>query len=192
MSSPPDSHNHTPLHDQDQDQDPSPSAPDSTPNNPLLRTTNPLVSSLEQEVLDEYTRLLGNVNKALHTTTRMLTIPPNGIKLSTKLSTLAESPTTLTLDGLRGLERQTATVCTLLKASVYSIVLQQQIFNESEEQQQQQQQQMQMQQQMEMEGDGYSGMMGQGDDGYEQGGDGIWGWWIAWYGLTGLGYGCGV
>ncbi|RAH55085.1 hypothetical protein BO85DRAFT_451989 [Aspergillus piperis CBS 112811] len=62
MSSPPDSHNHTPLHDQD----PSPSsAPDSTPNNnnPLLRTTNPLVSSLEQEVLDEYTRLLGNVNR---------------------------------------------------------------------------------------------------------------------------------
>ncbi|OJJ70494.1 hypothetical protein ASPBRDRAFT_106294, partial [Aspergillus brasiliensis CBS 101740] len=78
--------------------------------NPLLRTTNPLVSSLEQEVLDEYARLLGNVNK-----------------LSTKLSHLAENPTTLTLDGLRGLERQTATVCTLLKASVYSIVLQQQI-----------------------------------------------------------------
>lgn len=30
------------------------------------------------------------------------------------------------------LERKTATVCTLLKASVYSIVLQQQIWNESE------------------------------------------------------------
>ena len=39
----------------------------------------------------------------------------------------------MTLDGLRLLERKTATVCTLLKASVYSIVLQQQIFNESEE-----------------------------------------------------------
>lgn len=46
----------------------------------------------------------------------------------------------MTLDGLRLLERKTATVCTLLKASVYSIVLQQQIWNESEEQQQQQQQ----------------------------------------------------
>lgn len=45
----------------------------------------------------------------------------------------------MTLDGLRLLERKTATVCTLLKASVYSIVLQQQIWNESEEQQQQQQ-----------------------------------------------------
>lgn len=43
------------------------------------------------------------------------------------------------LDGLRLLERKTATVCTLLKASVYSIVLQQQIWNENEEQQQQQQ-----------------------------------------------------
>lgn len=46
----------------------------------------------------------------------------------------------MTLDGLRLLERKTATVCTLLKASVYSIVLQQQIWNESEEQQQQQRQ----------------------------------------------------
>ena len=51
----------------------------------------------------------------------------------------------MTLDGLRLLERKTATVCTLLKASVYSIVLQQQIWNESEEQQQQQQQQRQRQ-----------------------------------------------
>lgn len=64
-----------------------------------------------------------------------------GKKLSDKVSDLAGSPASLTLDGLRLLERKTATVCTLLKASVYSIVLQQQIFNESEEQQQQQQQQ---------------------------------------------------
>lgn len=63
MSSPLDTHSAI-NEDQDHDQDPSPSsAPDSTPNNPLLRTTNPLVSSLEQEVLDEYARLLGNVNK---------------------------------------------------------------------------------------------------------------------------------
>lgn len=38
----------------------------------------------------------------------------------------------MTLDGLRLLERKTATVCTLLKASVYSIVLQQQIYNDGE------------------------------------------------------------
>lgn len=31
-------------------------------NNPLLGTDNPLVSELEQEVLDEYSRLLRNVN----------------------------------------------------------------------------------------------------------------------------------
>ncbi|KAL2864654.1 DASH complex subunit DAD3 family protein [Aspergillus lucknowensis] len=87
--------------------------------NPLLRPSNPLVTDLEQEVLDEYARLLGNVNK-----------------LSTRLADLADSPSSMTLDGLRQLERKTATVCTLLKASVYSIVLQQQIFNEGEEAQQ--------------------------------------------------------
>ncbi|KAJ5496856.1 DASH complex subunit Dad3 [Penicillium fimorum] len=90
-------------------------------NNPLLGD-NPLVSDLEQEVLEEYARLLRNVNQ-----------------LSDKLADLAGSPASMPLDGLRLLERKTATVCTLLKASVYSIVLQQQIWNENEEQQQQQQ-----------------------------------------------------
>ncbi|KAJ5939242.1 DASH complex subunit Dad3 [Penicillium verhagenii] len=88
--------------------------------NPLLGNDNPLVSELEQEVLDEYSRLLRNVNL-----------------LSDKVSDLAGSPASMTLDGLRLLERKTATVCTLLKASVYSIVLQQQIWNEDQEQQQQ-------------------------------------------------------
>ncbi|KAJ5194785.1 uncharacterized protein N7498_008223 [Penicillium cinerascens] len=91
-------------------------------NNPLLGNDNPLVSELEQEVLDEYSRLLRNVNQ-----------------LSEKVSDLAGSPASMTLDGMRLLERKTATVCTLLKASVYSIVLQQQIWNEDQEQQQQQQ-----------------------------------------------------
>ena len=49
---------------------PTPSATDNnnptTPENPLLRASNPLVSDLEQEVLDEYARLLGNVNKVHH------------------------------------------------------------------------------------------------------------------------------
>lgn len=49
----------------------------------------------------------------------------------------------MTLDGMRLLERKTATVCTLLKASVYSIVLQQQIWNEDQEQQQSEQDQFQ-------------------------------------------------
>ncbi|KAI9376375.1 DASH complex subunit Dad3-domain-containing protein [Aspergillus egyptiacus] len=119
-----------------------------TTQNPLLRSSNPLVTDLEQEVLDEYARLLGNVNK-----------------LSTKLSSLADSPTTITLDGLRQLERKTATVCTLLKASVYSIVLQQQIFNEGEEAQQVQQ----------MEGEEQEGIYadvdveGEGDMSYQGG-----------------------
>ncbi|KOS48817.1 hypothetical protein ACN38_g282 [Penicillium nordicum] len=91
-------------------------------NNPLLGSDTPLVSDLEQEVLEEYARLLRNVNQ-----------------LSDKLADLAGSPASMPLDGLRLLERKTATVCTLLKASVYSIVLQQQIWNENEEQQQHQQ-----------------------------------------------------
>ncbi|KAK8227823.1 DASH complex subunit Dad3-domain-containing protein, partial [Phyllosticta paracitricarpa] len=74
------------------------------------------LSPLEQEVLDEYARLLGNLND-----------------LSSLLSTLAENPSAEILDALRGLERKTSLVYTLLKASVYSIVLQQQIFGEGEE-----------------------------------------------------------
>lgn len=112
--------------------DPSPA-----PSNPLLRPSNPAVSPLEQEVLDEYTRLLGNVSKASPRQREKMKssmLIKNGIQqLSTTLSALSASPSSLTLDGLRLLERKTTTVCTLLKASVYSIVLQQQIWNESEE-----------------------------------------------------------
>lgn len=55
------------------DEDPTTASRDCAPSspitneNPLLRASNPLVSDLEQEVLDEYTRLLGNVNKVRHT-----------------------------------------------------------------------------------------------------------------------------
>ncbi|EAU37080.1 conserved hypothetical protein [Aspergillus terreus NIH2624] len=130
------------------DHDPTtpPPARESSSENPLLRASNPLVSDLEQEVLDEYSRLLGNVNK-----------------LSQKLADLSGDPSSLTLDGLRVLERKTATVCTLLKASVYSIVLQQQIFNESEEQQQQQHQQQQDQEQQEGMDYPDQGVMDEGD-----------------------------
>ncbi|KAL1967936.1 hypothetical protein VTN77DRAFT_2353 [Rasamsonia byssochlamydoides] len=93
----------------------TPGGDPSSARNPLLGPANPLVTDLEQEVLDEYARLLDNVNK-----------------LSSALADLAGSPASLTLDGLRMLERKTATVHTLLKASVYSIVLQQQIINEGE------------------------------------------------------------
>jgi DASH complex subunit DAD3 len=69
----------------------------------------------------------------------------------------------MTLDGLRMLERKTATVCTLLKASVYSIVLQQQIWNESEEQQQQQQQQGEQERQFQDQEYQHGGSDGEGD-----------------------------
>ncbi|RYP53037.1 hypothetical protein DL770_011006 [Monosporascus sp. CRB-9-2] len=70
----------------------------------------PELSPLEQEVLEEYERLAENMKK-----------------LATILDTMADRPTTEILDGLRELERKTSLVFTLLKASVYSIVLQQEI-----------------------------------------------------------------
>ncbi len=48
-------------------------------------------------------------------------------QLASLLDTLASNPTTDILDGLRELERKTSLAFTLLKASVYSIVLQQEI-----------------------------------------------------------------
>ena len=48
-------------------------------------------------------------------------------QLASLLDNLASAPTTEILDGLRELERKTSLVFTLLKASVYSIVLQQEI-----------------------------------------------------------------
>ncbi|KUI67599.1 DASH complex subunit dad3 [Cytospora mali] len=70
----------------------------------------PELSPLEQEVLDEYERLADNMKT-----------------LASMLDTMAARPTTEILDGLRELERKTSLVFTLLKASVYSIVLQQEI-----------------------------------------------------------------
>ncbi|KAF2216971.1 hypothetical protein CERZMDRAFT_9142, partial [Cercospora zeae-maydis SCOH1-5] len=69
-----------------------------------------LLSPLEQEVLDEYAKLVGNLDD-----------------LANVLNDLAAKPSAEILDSLRGLERKTTTVFTLLKASVYSIVLQQEI-----------------------------------------------------------------
>lgn len=53
-------------------------------------------------------------------------------QLSRNLSELSTRPTGEVLDGLRMLERKTSLVFTLLKASVYSIVLQQQIYSGEE------------------------------------------------------------
>ncbi|KAF2833339.1 hypothetical protein CC86DRAFT_399967 [Ophiobolus disseminans] len=72
-----------------------------------------MLSPLEQEILDEYARLLGNLNN-----------------MSSLLLDLSNSPSAAILDGLRGLERKTSLVFTLLKASVYSIVLNQQVAGE--------------------------------------------------------------
>ncbi|CAH0022068.1 hypothetical protein V2G26_001148 [Clonostachys chloroleuca] len=70
----------------------------------------PELTPLEQEVLDEYERLAENMKK-----------------LASTLEHLASNPSAEILDGLRDLERKTSLAFTLLKASVYSIVLQQEI-----------------------------------------------------------------
>lgn len=56
-------------------------------------------------------------------------LPNDTNQLSSTLAELSSQPAAEMLDSLRHLERKTATVCTLLKASVYSIVLQQQIYS---------------------------------------------------------------
>ncbi|KAI9728568.1 MAG: hypothetical protein M1834_007596 [Cirrosporium novae-zelandiae] len=80
-----------------------------------MAVTPPELSPLEQELLDEYAKLADNM-----------------ARLAKQLDEMAGAPAAETLDALRVLERKTATVCTLLKASVYSIVLQQQIEEDGE------------------------------------------------------------
>ncbi|TQS36450.1 hypothetical protein Golomagni_03101 [Golovinomyces magnicellulatus] len=71
-----------------------------------------VLSSQEQDVLEEYERLAKNMKR-----------------LAFLLNDMADKPMTEILDGLRQLERKTGLVFTLLKASVYSIVLQQEIYS---------------------------------------------------------------
>ncbi|KAH7321033.1 DASH complex subunit Dad3-domain-containing protein [Stachybotrys elegans] len=84
----------------------------------------PELSPLEQEVLDEYERLADNMKKARKHLPILLLL---SCHLAEVLEHLASNPSTEILDGLRDLERKTSLAFTLLKASVYSIVLQQEI-----------------------------------------------------------------
>ncbi|KAF4581959.1 DASH complex, subunit Dad3 [Ophiocordyceps camponoti-floridani] len=77
---------------------------------PATSSPPPNWKPLEQQVLDEYERLATNMKQ-----------------LASALDDLASRPATEILDGLRELERKTSLAFTLLKASVYSIVLQQEI-----------------------------------------------------------------
>ncbi|KAI0181499.1 DASH complex, subunit Dad3 [Hypoxylon sp. FL1284] len=93
--------------------------------NPLL--SPPELTPLEQEVLEEYERLAENMKKASGWRFSISTCTDWVLRLAGVLDTMAGQPTTEILDGLRELERKTSLVFTLLKASVYSIVLQQEI-----------------------------------------------------------------
>jgi len=88
---------------------------ESTSGNALAVNPAEDLSPIEQDILDEYERLAENMKK-----------------LAGILDTMAGAPTAEVLDGLRQLERKTSLVFTLLKASVYSIVLQQEIYSEDQ------------------------------------------------------------
>ncbi|KAL3421414.1 DASH complex subunit Dad3 [Phlyctema vagabunda] len=83
---------------------------DQDPSTVALPTSDEDLTPLEADVLEEYERLAANMKK-----------------LAGILDTMAGQPTAEILDGLRQLERKTSLVFTLLKASVYSIVLQHEI-----------------------------------------------------------------
>lgn len=109
---------------------PSTSAPEFTPSS-STNTSADTISPLEQEVLDEYAKLLGNLNGVRAPFFQKFEgDAKQPTQLSSLVSELATNPSAEILDALRGLERKTSLVFTLLKASVYSIVLQQQIGEE--------------------------------------------------------------
>ncbi len=120
------------------------------PSNPSLLSSPPELTPLETEVLEEYERLAENMKKvrsSSHSSNPSSPLPASragawvrlasylgltlhvfgNVQLASILDNLASAPTTEILDGLRELERKTSLVFTLLKASVYSIVLQQEI-----------------------------------------------------------------
>jgi DASH complex subunit DAD3 len=104
----------------------------STDSRRYVHENEPELSPLEQEVLDEYAKLVGNLDdvRKHHLSQHPLGASLKPFQLSGILAELAANPSIEILDSLRGLERKTATVFTLLKASVYSIVLQQEIRDE--------------------------------------------------------------
>jgi len=72
------------------------------------------LSVLEQEIINEYQLLLDNLKQ-----------------LSSTISAIADQPTAQTMDLLRSLERKTGLISTLMKTSVYSIILQQEMNEDS-------------------------------------------------------------
>jgi len=80
----------------------------------------PQFSPLEQEVLQEYAKLLTNMNTVRNfgKEARVLMV-----KVSNLIADMAGQPTTRILDSLRSLERKTGLVFTFFKASVYAMVV---------------------------------------------------------------------
>lgn len=92
------------------------------------------LSPLEHEVLEEYERLADNMKRVCHGPFPNVNANVNVSgrcrkltrgKLASRLDELASDSSLEIADGLRELERRTSLAFTLLKTSVYSIVLQQ-------------------------------------------------------------------
>lgn len=114
------------------------------PTNVALPASDEDLTPLQADVLEEYERLAGNMKK-VHNFLIPISHPPSlrrlfilrtnesnttrQKQLAQILDAMAGRPTGEILDGLRQLERKTSLVFTLLKASVYSIVLQHEIDN---------------------------------------------------------------
>ncbi|RPA86848.1 hypothetical protein BJ508DRAFT_357927 [Ascobolus immersus RN42] len=78
-------------------------------------SNTPLLTPLEEDILEAYRRLLDNMNR-----------------LADHINSLAEKPPQIMLDQLRELERKSGLVFTAFKASVYSLMLQEQLTLDEE------------------------------------------------------------
>ena len=86
-------------------------------------TVPPQFTPLEQELLQEYTKLVSNMNiVSLLSTYNWSRRVANG-QVSTLIADMAGQPTSRILEALRSLERKTGLVFTFFKASVYAMVV---------------------------------------------------------------------
>jgi DASH complex subunit DAD3 len=86
--------------------------------NALIASPPSQFTPLEQEILQEYAKLVTNMN-----TVMCLKMTRSDSQVSTLIADMAGQPTSLILDSLRSLERKTGLVFTFFKASVYAMVV---------------------------------------------------------------------
>jgi len=86
----------------------------------------PQFTPTEQDLLQEYAKLVQNLNTVLPKPTFPTKLPnPTRVneQVSSLIAEMAGQPTSRILDSLRSLERKTGLVFTFFKASVYAMVV---------------------------------------------------------------------